>query len=349
MNKIYILSKYITRDIIKNKGDMFFVIFFPVILLIIFGFVFEQQNSKSIVALYADSNYYKNELDKIYNVIPEKSENDVKDSVKKGKANIGIYISEYNAIIFYNSSDIKNSQDINFLELTLKKLLIKNRSNIKNDYIVVRENKVLTTEKEHKYIDFLLAGLIGISLLSNGMFSVITLFGKYKKQNILKRFILIPMNPIEFVIGFSISRIFMTFISSIILIYAGKIIFSSTITVNWNAYIILALNATFGMMGLGLLFLFFFKNTETAQNAASAFFTLMMFFSGVYFPIEFLPKYFQPLSYILPTKYVIDGIRYTFGIDNMKIQYLVFLNIVLLITGIFLLIIASKKFLMPEK
>jgi len=38
--------------------------------------------------------------------------------------------------------------------------------------------------------------------------------------------------------------------------------------------------------------------------------TIMIFFAGVYFPVDVLPEYIQPLSKILPLTYVFDAVRH---------------------------------------
>ncbi len=161
------------------------------------------------------------------------------------------------------------------------------------------------------------------------MFSVITVFGRYKRLNVLKRFILIPIKTHVFVIGLTLTRIILSFVSLLILIITSKIMFNLSIVISWPLYFLLAFTTTIGMMGLGLLFLFLFKKGDTAQNAATIYFSLMMFFSGVYFPIEFLPKTFKTISYFLPVKYIVDSLRYISGIELMKVSTFIIINLMM--------------------
>lgn len=351
MNKILLLSKYITREALRNKAELFFPLFFPIIFLVIFGFVFnsESGNNTLSIILYADDNidYYVSELSKIYIVKTIDDINDVNENIKKGNYDIGITIKNGKVSMYIDDANLNQKSFVQNLELELKKIVMKNKVNI--DYIKVNETKIAATGIHSKYIDYLLTGVIAISLLSNGMFSVITVFGRYKKLNILKRFILIPIKSYVFVIGMTLTRIIISLFSLVLLIFMGKFIFNSGIEINWFLYFILAFTSTIGMMGIGLLFLFLFKKGETAQNAASIFFTIMMFFSGVYFPVEFLPKAFRIISYILPIKYIVDSLRFIAGIDIMRINTFVILNVIMFLGGSLLLIIASKKFLTPEK
>ncbi|SHE78997.1 ABC-2 type transport system permease protein [Marinitoga hydrogenitolerans DSM 16785] len=349
MNKILFLSKYITKESLRNKAELFFNLFFPLIFLVMFGFVFNNESDNMLsIALYADHDvrYYTENLSQEYKVYELKTINKIKENIKNGNYDVGIIIKNGEIILYYDNTNINNTAFMNAIELKLKKLVM--NKDYKLDYLVTKEFNISPTNIKGKYIDFLLTGVIAISLLSNGMFSVITVFGRYKKLNILKRFILLPIRPYVFVIGITLTRIIISFLSLILLSLLGKLIFSSIIQINWILYILLGITSTLGMMGFGLLFLFLFKKSETAQNAASIFFSIMLFFSGVYFPVEFLPKSLRYFSYFLPIKYIVDALRYITGIDVMNVSTFVILNIVMLLDGISLLIVASRSFLTPE-
>ncbi|KLO21137.1 hypothetical protein X275_10845 [Marinitoga sp. 1197] len=352
MNKILWLSKYITKEALRNKAEIFFILFFPLIFLIIFGFLFNDEDNESMlnIAIYADKNinYYSAELSKVYTVKIINNIETISKDIKNGNYDVGIIIENDQITLYYDNSNMNNSSILRSLELDLKKIAMKKKETF-FEYLKINEINVYPTKIQSKYIDFLLTGVIAISILSNGMFSMITVFGRYKKLNILKRFILIPIKSYAFTVGIVLTRVIISFISLIFLIITGMIIFKSNIEINWILYLLLSFTSTIGMMGLGLVFLFVFKKSETAQNVASIFFTIMMFFSGVYFPIEFLPKTFQIISNFLPIKYIVDSLRYVAGIDIMNIYYFIFLNIIMFVSGTFLLILASKAFLTPEK
>jgi len=74
----------------------------------------------------------------------------------------------------------------------------------------------------------------------------------------------------------------------------------------------------------------------------------MLFFSGVYFPITFLPPKLRILSFFMPARYVADAVRYTLGLQSMSILSFWLINTVFLITGSILLWVASEISLKPE-
>ncbi|GAB6189393.1 ABC transporter permease [Marinitoga arctica] len=348
MNKILWLSKYITKEAFRNKSELFFTLFFPLMFLIMFGFIFVDQNDDSImsIAIYTDDKKIVEELSKVYEIKKIYEKDKVSKNIKNGNYDIGIIIDGNKIELYYDETVLNNIALIQGLELNLKKIILNKDNNF--EYIKINEKNVNLTSIKAHYIDYLLTGVIAISLLSNGMFSVITVFGRYKRLNVLNRFILIPIKPYTFIIGLTLTRIILGFFSLVLLIIVSMIIFNLSIVINWPMYILLSFTSTIGMMGFGLLFLFLFKKSDTAQNAATIFFSLMMFFSGIYFPIEFLPKLFKNISYILPIKYIVDSFRYISGINIMSFGTFVLINLTMFLCGSILLYIASKNFLSPE-
>lgn len=78
--------------------------------------------------------------------------------------------------------------------------------------------------------------------------------------------------------------------------------------------------------GIGMLLSGLIKDVEAASAIGNAIAFPMMFLSGAYWPIEFMPDYMQSIAKVLPLTYFSEGLRsamiykYTEGIiTNMAI------------------------------
>ena len=60
---------------------------------------------------------------------------------------------------------------------------------------------------------------------------------------------------------------------------------------------------------LGYFISLFSKTTEAYMEVANIVSFLMMFLSGVFFPIEPMPELIQPIPNVLPLTYFADGLR----------------------------------------
>lgn len=349
MNKSFkALIKIFFLETFKNKIDVFFTLFFPILFLLIFGFLFSKNNTNETY-VYGVSGTINEDITTYFQpnkILIYESEEKLKDAVNNNKVDYGIYIKGKEVKYYYISNMSENIQWIRYgAAVGMKKYLLK----LKKPYINIDEKLVKIGKNKTNPMDYILTGIIAISILSGGMFSVINVFGRYKKLGIIKRFMVTPIKPHQFVIAASFNKLLLNFISIFFIIIIGKLWFNLSYQFNWFLLIIVGISTTIGMMGLGILILTLFKETESANTASSVLFTIMMFFAGIYFPISFIPEYLRWLSYILPVKYVVDIIRYVAGVESMNIWIFWFINIIFLVSGTLLLMFASKNFVKESK
>src|SRR5207253_3294624 len=76
-----------------------------------------------------------------------------------------------------------------------------------------------------RYIEFLLPGLIALSIMQMSVFSVAFVFTQYKEKGTLKRLLATPMKPIQFVVANTITRLIVSVAQAAIFIIAGIILF----------------------------------------------------------------------------------------------------------------------------
>ncbi|WP_129409420.1 ABC transporter permease [Marinitoga lauensis] len=131
MSKIIWLSKYITKESMRNKSELFFTLFFPLIFLIMFGFIFNNQNSDSLmsIAIYTDNERVIDELSKTYNAVKISNIDSVSENIKKGNYDAGIVVKNNSVKIYYDETNMNNALLIQGLELTLKKILLNRNKN----------------------------------------------------------------------------------------------------------------------------------------------------------------------------------------------------------------------------
>ncbi len=107
--------------------------------------------------------------------------------------------------------------------------------------------------------------------------------------------------------------------------------------VAWGAVIpaifLLAVTSTF----LGLFIAVSVSEVFEAQTFSNFFRFPMIFLCGLFFPIERLPIFLQPLSYVLPPTYGADILRGAFGVGNTLPMVIDFLLLIVFCVGLFLI------------
>lgn len=348
------ISNAFTKETFRNKVEVFFTFFFPLIFLIMFGTFFggSEEPSSIKAGIYIDHSLERISqdalnLDGVKLTSYEETAELYKD-VKEDSIDTGIIVEQGEITFVYKEGDISKTSTIKLLQNTYKTQIEETINQVKKT-IEVKTYPVSLGESESvSQNDFIMAGVIAISVLSSGLFSVISIFGYYKEKGVLKRIIATPIRPMNFVMGATISRLLISFLTAFLMLGVNRYLFGSNFTVKWFPFIFTVVCSTLGMMSLGLILVMIFTKSRTADSVATALFVVMLFFSGVYFSLDLLPKIFRYIAMFMPVKYVAELMRFVTGVENISWNYFFATNLVLLFSGIVLIQISARRFLSPD-
>ena len=102
--------------------------------------------------------------------------------------------------------------------------------------------------------------------------------------------------------------LFLSFISTILIISVGWIIWGVTVHIT-PLMIIIIIATSFLFSGMGMLIGRFVKEEETADTAGGAISFPMMFLAGTFFPLDQMDPALQSIAQVLPLYYVNEGLR----------------------------------------
>jgi len=161
---------------------------------------------------------------------------------------------------------------------------------------------------ELKASDFMLTGMIALSVAQSGLFGMIGLV-EMRRNGLLKRLKLTPMNMSLF--GFSdiVVRFILAMIQIVLLTLTGVIFYNATLDVNVAGFLIVFIVGTMSFSALGYLIAAISKTNEAYFGIANLFSFALMFISGIFFDVSMLPSFIKPLSHVLPLTYFANGIR----------------------------------------
>jgi ABC-type multidrug transport system permease subunit len=160
-----------------------------------------------------------------------------------------------------------------------------------------------------RYIDFLVPGLLGMSLMGGGLWGVGFVTVDMRVRKLLKRFLATPMKKTDFLMGIMISRmLFMVPEVLALLVFAryafGVVNHGSTLAVT---FLILLGAVTFS--GIGLLAASRAKTIEAVSGIMNLVMVPMWIFSGIFFSSERFPDAVQPFIKVLPLTPLISSLR----------------------------------------
>jgi len=346
------ILKAFLKSRIRDKEALFWTLAFPLMFLIIFGLAFGG-NSTSSVSTEADEMRYAIYLgeevaEEMESTIVETSESmglkpllanslsDLKESVEKGYDGVefGMTLIENDGVFdvkaFFNAGAMNKMQFYQSIVTNFVTEIRKDMAGFENIITVETVDREFTEEPVTN-TGYILSGVIAVSISLSGITALIISFGYYRKQDIIKRLIATPLRGSHFLAADIINNLLVSIVTIMIIMLFAQLIFQVSFNMNIIYFAVTYLTSMFVMMGLGGLFLLMFREPNAAMNAANVFSTIMMFFAGVYFPLELMPKWLQRFGHFLPMTYVAENIRFSLGQDYMQLSRFWTINAVFLI------------------
>ncbi|MCX6093970.1 MAG: ABC transporter permease [Candidatus Bipolaricaulota bacterium] len=192
-------------------------------------------------------------------------------------------------------------------------------------------------------------GIVAFSVLSAGLFAVAGHITSMKRRRLLDRFIVTPMRPASLVAAVVASRLVVVFASTLITLWVAILVFRVELHVDWLRYVVSVAAATIGSMGMGTLIALVVRQPSSAANLANVLSMVMMFVSGIYFPVEIMPGFLRAISAATPLQYMADAMRYATGVVDMSPARFWAINAALLGLGVVLLPVLSRYLVRAER
>ena len=165
------------------------------------------------------------------------------------------------------------------------------------------------TDRDFSYIDYLLPGIVAMSIMQMGLFSVAFGFVQAKRLGILRRLFATPVRPSNVLFSEVVTRLIVSVIQTLLLIGVAVLFFDAEVVGNIAAILAMAVvgGAVFLTLGFGIAG--WAKNENVAAPLANVIAMPMMFLSGIFFSREFLPDVLRTITDYLPLTYLADGLR----------------------------------------
>lgn len=318
------ITKASLKGIMRSPSAVIFSIFFPLIFILVFGFIGNSSGPSFKIVLDKKSDTNNILLDSIRHhsnikFITDKTDQEIQSDLIKGRIT-GILsiekVNEPNSNVEYlakfrstTASADKFSAFLPLLENIITKI---DKVKFAERQSVAHIVPEIETVREYKTIDFILPGQMGFSLLSAGVFGVAFLFFNLRQQLVLKRFFATPINRTSIILGEGLSRVIFQLITAIIIIALGHFAFQFTLVNGWVTFLeimVLSFLALLVFMGFGFI-VSGLATSESVIPPLANIVTLPQFLlAGTFFSIDAFPSWLQPLCRILPLTHFNDAMR----------------------------------------
>jgi ABC-type multidrug transport system permease subunit len=165
------------------------------------------------------------------------------------------------------------------------------------------------SEPGGRYIDFLIPGLIGASLMGGGLWGIGFATVDLRVRNLLKRLLTTPMRKSHFLGGLMISRFLFMIPEVLVILLFARWMFGVHVFGSWGLVLVILSLGAFTFAGIGLLVACRAKTIETASGLMNLVMLPMYVLSGIFFSSERFPEAAQPWIRLLPLTSLIDALR----------------------------------------
>jgi ABC-2 type transport system permease protein len=354
------------KEWIRNKAAVFWTLMFPILLILMFGFIFagEGETTYDLPIQNLDGGFWSTNLTEVINetglfeVRMVDPDLDPDDYVLENNANFILIIPEgYSQEIFQIRAAIEANQSLNFtadfqvkydpgVSATAQKMSILNsvvqgfNKGLSGAQDTVGIEAETTVSDQFKFIDFFAPGIIAMAVMSTSIFGTVSVNTELRQKGVLRKLATTPLLRSEWLLSNMLFQLVMSLFATVAILIMGVLVFDLHFSLNFFLPLFIILNV-FAFSGTGMLITRFVKEAQSAEAAANAIMFPMMFLAGTFFPLEMMPEFLQKVALILPLYYVNEGLRSSMVTLNFSQAWLYaavigIFGIVIFILGVFL-------------
>jgi ABC-2 type transport system permease protein len=334
--RVYSTTVMHIRTFFREKAALFFTFFFPIMLMVLFGLIFQNQGNVNydihiqdqddsfwshnftqtlgkvkgitvkLVGKGENADQYMKDRDINFMLIIPKGYNDTINARFGQDPNV-----TFNFTVKYDPSDSSAQVKLSLINVVVQQMN-KGLSGAR-DTIGVHGKSIVA--KKFTYIEFFIPGVIGLTVMTSAVFGSIADENEYKQKGIIRKLSTTPITRGEWILSTMIYQLFLAAISTALILIVGYIAFGAVLLL--NIYLpVLVVATAFAFSGLGMLLGRLAKDAQSAVALANVITFPMMFLSGSFFPMEQMPGFLQTFAKVLPLYYVNQGLRESMIFDN---------------------------------
>lgn len=300
----------------RNRNALFWNLAFPALFILLFGALLNDDGNSTIdVGIVGAGSQYQQTLEstmggnKSFDVSTGDEQHEL-DKLKDGDRDVIVVLGVVGAdglpavTLYYDNS---NATTATIDVAAVRQVL----------YGVAQESSPIQIQvtsingDDVSYIDFLVPGIVAMSLMNSGIIGLSTAFVTYREQGILRRIRLTPFPLQNFILARIISQVIIAFLQSAILIGLGAAVYGVNMNGNVFQLGLTIFVSALTFLGIGFAMSSFARNAEEAASYSNLITFPMLFLSGIFFDVQDAPGWLKPITRIMPLRYAADALRDT--------------------------------------
>ncbi|GAC1369269.1 MAG: hypothetical protein NVSMB39_0910 [Candidatus Saccharimonadales bacterium] len=309
----------------RNKAAIFFTMFVPIAFIGVFGLLSQSDGGKISLDITNNSHteLSKSVVSTLKNVktftVAETPQADAREKLGQGKLDLQVVIPNgFGAIgqdgqpnpsqieTYYNQAKPQNGQTAN---LILGQVVSGLNVQLTHTPQIVSLKSAGVQTKNLGAIDFLLPGILAISIMQLGIFSVAFAFVSLKTTGALRRIQATPTHPLHFIAAQAVTRMIVGVLQVVILTGLGLWLFNFHLNGNPFEFLFVSMMGVILFLAFGFAVAGYAKDENSAAPIANLVTFPMLFLSGTFFPRDAFPSWLTHVTDFFPLTYLADALR----------------------------------------
>lgn len=156
--------------------------------------------------------------------------------------------------------------------------------------------------------DYVLPGILAMALMQLGLFGALQ-FLSLRERKIILGLSITPISRTALLASEVLLRLLAGFVQAGIILGVGIGVFGVRLVGPVQDVLALVLLGSAAFVSLGYLLVCFARSMESGNGIAQAVQLPMMFLAGIFFPVELMPEFMQPVVRVIPLKFLADALR----------------------------------------
>ena len=322
------------RAFLRNREAVFWTFFFPIFFMVLLGLVFgnAQVIDLKVGVVNADSGEASANLTQLIDGAPNvrveqfAANESAAAALTNGDINVYLVIpADYTARIASSQSsngsngtgpavlDVYFAADTTGNGRVALTVVVQILSGVNN--ALVQTNPVLVPNPHEvqvtkgRYIDYLVPGIIGMTLMFNGVFAIAGVMTTMRQKGILRRLKVTPVSKSAILAALITTRMVITFLGVLLILLVGVVGFGVSLQGNPIILVGLIILGSLSFTTFGFAVSSYAKTIESAESMANVVTMPMMFLGDVFLPVALMPAFMQPIAGALPLRYLTEALR----------------------------------------
>jgi ABC-2 type transport system permease protein len=303
----------------RDRRAMFFSLLFPLLFLVVFGSLYGNASTSKINVLEFGSVPVLDQalahdpagVQKVMKITKVTDRDAALAKIGKGDADAAVEQRGDQMIVHFAASDpVKSGTAQGVLNALVNQANLTATGKPPTFTLVTEQ----VEDKSLKAIQFITPGMLGWALSSAAMFGAAQTLVTWRTKGILRRLQLSPV-PIRNVFGARVAvSLGVALIQTAVFLFVAQLpMFGLKLTGYWWMSIPVVLAGVLAFLAIGMVVGASAKTQDSAQTLIQMIVFPMVFLGGSFFPLDNAPSWLQKLSYVIPLRYLNEGMLNVMG------------------------------------